>query len=318
MDKVFIAGQKLDMTKMSKSELKGLYLDLLLGFAYYRVRFNNEIFCLVKSNRKSKETPATYKKLAKSINSVLGTPVVFLFDYLEYYERNRLIGQDVYFVVSNKYAFLPYLIINSKPKTSNQKNKLTPAAQYLLLFHLQTNGVDNWSINKLKTHITSYNYIALTRAVVCLENVGLCRTEKDLNKEKHVVFDCSRKELWEKAQRLLIPPIKKIMYCDSMPKGNFLLSGLNALAHYSHINPDDSSSLAITEKEYRIIEQQLKICGLNPIEGRIKIEIWRYPAINADTLLNNCVDRLSLYLTLKDDKDARIEKEMGLMINDLW
>jgi len=318
MDDIIVAGQKLNMAKMSKDELKGLYLDLLLGFDYYRVRFNNEIFCLLKSKRKSKETPVAYKKLANSIKSILGTPVVFVFDSLEYYERNRLIGQGVYFVVSNKYAFLPYLIINTKPKKSNKKNKLTPAAQYILLFHLQTNGIDNWSINQLKTNISDYNYIALTRAIVCLENLDLCRTEKKLNKEKHIVFDFSRKELWEKAQLLLIPPIKKIMYCDSTPKGNFIQSGLNALAHYTHINPDETSSLAITEKEYRVIEPKLKICGLNPIEGKVQIEIWRYPAIYADSLLSNCVDKLSLYLTLKDDKDPRIENELELMINDLW
>lgn len=318
MDDVIVAGQKLEMAKMSKSELKGLYLDLLLGYDYYRINFNKDAFCLLKSKRKNKETPAAYKKLANSIKTVLGTPAVFLFDSLEYYERNRLIGQGVYFVVSNKYAFLPYLIINTKSKKSSQENKLTPIAQYLLLFHLQIKGIDNWSIKQLEENISEFNYIALTRAVVCLENAGLCRTEKDTNKEKHIVFDCLRKELWEKAQLLLIPPIKKIMYCDSMPKGNFIQSGLNALAHYTHINPDDISSLAITEKEYRIIEPQLKMCGLNPIEGRIQIEIWRYPAINVDTLVNNYADRLSLYLTLKGDKDPRIEKEMELMINDLW
>ena len=318
MDNIFIAGQKLDIVKMSKSELKGLYLDLLLGFDYYRVKFNNDIFCLLKSKRESKEAPTVYKKLSKSIENILEKPVVFLFDSLEYYERNRMIGKEVYFVVSDKYAFLPYLIINAKPEKSKHTNKLSPAAQYLLLFHLQTNGIDNWSINQIKTHIADYNYIALTRAVVCLENAGLCRTEKGSKKEKHIIFDCSRKELWEKAQPFLISPIKKILYCDTLPKGDFIQSRVSALAHYTNINPDDCTSLALTDKEYRNIEAQLKTYGLNPIEGRVCIEIWQYPAITNGALLKNYVDKLSLYLTLKDEKDPRLEKELELMITDLW
>lgn len=318
MENIFIAGQKLDIVKMSKSELKGLYLDLLLGFDYYRVKFNNDIFCLLKSKRDSKEAPSMYKKLSKSIENILEKPVVFLFDSLEYYERNRLIDRGVYFVVSDKYAFLPYLIINAKPNKVKRTNELTPAAQYLLLFHLQTDGIDNWSINQIKAHIADYNYIALTRAIVCLENAGLCKTEKDSKKEKHIIFDCSHKELWEKAQTFLISPIKKILYCDTFPKGDFIQSGVSALVHYTNINPDDLITLAVTDKEYRNIEAQLKIYGLNPVEGRIRIEIWQYPAIINGLLLNNYVDKLSLYLTLKDEKDPRLEKELELMIANLW
>jgi len=30
------------------------------------------------------------------------------------------------------------------------------------------------------------------------------------------------------------------------------------------------------------------------------------------------VDKLSLYMTLKNDSDARVENELEIMINELW
>ena len=63
--------------------------------------------------------------------------MVVILDSLSYYERERLINQGVYFVISDKYAFLPSLIVNvqAKKKVKNPA-RLTPAAQYVLLYYL--------------------------------------------------------------------------------------------------------------------------------------------------------------------------------------
>ena len=54
--------------------------------------------------------------------------------------------------------------------------------------------------------------------------------------------------------------------------------------------------------------------GLNKMDGHIKIEVWEYPPIR----LKKVVDKLSLYMTLKNDSDARVENELEIMINELW
>jgi hypothetical protein len=43
------------------------------------------------------------------------------------------------------------------------------------------------------------------------------------------------------------------------------------------------------------------------------LEVWNYPSLSQDY-----ADPISLYLTLKDEKDPRVEKELELMISKIW
>ena len=50
--------------------------------------------------------------------------------------------------------------------------------------------------------------------------------------------------------------------------------------------------------------------------SQCKIEIWRY---NPDVLtLNNCVDELSLYLSLMSDEDERVEEALEILLDNVW
>jgi hypothetical protein len=55
--------------------------------------------------------------------------------------------------------------------------------------------------------------------------------------------------------------------------------------------------------------------NVNPIEGDFCVEIWQYPPIPTD---KEYVDKLSLVLSLQDDHDPRVEKEVELIIEKLW
>jgi len=46
------------------------------------------------------------------------------------------------------------------------------------------------------------------------------------------------------------------------------------------------------------------------------IETWKYPPITPAKFDSDWVDRLSLALTLQDDPDPRVEKEVERLIND--
>lgn len=55
--------------------------------------------------------------------------------------------------------------------------------------------------------------------------------------------------------------------------------------------------------------------NVNPIEGDCCVETWQYPPIPTD---KRYVDKLSLALSLRDNHDPRVEKEVELMIEQLW
>ena len=307
MKQLIITGQTIELVKLEKQDLKGIYVDAIVRFDFYRGQFGEYSFILLKSKRNEMLKPMQYKQMIDRFGEVFQEPILFEFDKLESYQRNRFIERGVHFVVSDKYVFLPFLIINAKDTTTIAGEHLSPVAQYILLSQIQNDKFNNLSIKELEK-LTPYKYVTLSRAIRVLEELELCESIVGSDRVKCLQF-IAAKELWNKAQEYLINPIARIVYC-SETNANIICS-YNALSHYSNLNSDAYEQLAIYEKDYRNFENSSK--DINEHEGAITVEVWMYPLIG-----NKYVDKLSLYLTLRDDKDPRVEKELNKMINDLW
>ena len=307
MKEIQIAGQNIILQKLERAELKGVSVDSWVTYNFYKGEFSGDSFILLESKVDRSLKPLQYKRVDSIIEKALSLPVFFEFEKLETYQRNRFVERGVYFVVSGKYVFLPFLLLNAKEGKSEISSELTPVSQYILLSQIQYNNMENLTIREIEK-ITPYKYVTLTRAIRVLEELELCEVIVGNDRAKRVHFAGS-KELWERAEPYLIDPISKVVYC-SKTKANIVCS-YNALSHFSNLNPDDTDYFAIYEKEYKEFESSSE--GVNNYEGDIKIEVWKYPPISDDF-----VDKLSLYLTLKEDKDPRVEKELKIMISKLW
>jgi len=293
--------------------LKGLNADLLLRFDYYHIIFNQKDLCVIQPKNTESLTPLKYRKITEQIGKIAGMPVAVLMKSLVFYERQRFISQGVYFIVSDKYAFLPSLVANVRVKEKvKQPTRLIPAAQYLLLYYLlDSNGYKKFTIRELEL-ILPYNYLAISRAIINLENLQLCKVSKDGDGTKNIFFDCTKGELWEKSQKYLSSPVKKILYSDNMPVESFSISGINALSHYSRLNQEPYDTMAVWDRMFFALSAQY-----NEIEGIHKIEIWKYPTFMPHQSDKKIVDKLSLYLSMKDDPDARVEKELEKIIENM-
>ncbi|NDV84059.1 hypothetical protein [Bacteroides sp. 51] len=312
---ISILGASQELIPVQRGKLRGLNADMLLRFSFYTIDFNHQILCVIQvKNEQETITPLKYKKITQQVENVMSMPVVVLLGSLPYYERERLISQGVYFIISDKYAFLPSLIANIQAKRREKKTqpKLTPAAQYVLLYYLlKENSENEFTIKRLE-ELVPYNYVTLARAITSLEDCQLCTAEIRDSGIKYICFKDSKRELWLRAQNYLSSPTKKVLYCDSIPEGNFSISGVNALSHYSHLNPEQYGAMAIWDKQFSSEDGHY-----NEIEGLYKIEIWRYPATIPYDSNGGIVDKLSLYLAMKNEPDSRIEKELEIMIEEM-
>lgn len=310
-DYLSILGIRTELIPIKRNQLQGLNADMLLRFAYYTAVFNGQPLCVIKPKRNNEAiTPLKYRKMTEQVETVVGMPVAVSLDSLAYFERERLIKQGVYFVISDDYAFLPSLIVNAKVRKATKSDKLLPASQYILLYYLLSKEAE-FTIKDLENK-TPYNYVALARAVTNLEDCKLCYTETDNTRTKIIRFKETKRELWEKAQNYLVSPVKKTVYCDSIEESRFSVSGVNALSHYSHLNPEQYGSFAIWEKMFNPLEGDY-----NEIEGLYSVEVWKYPTTIPYRPENGIVDKLSLFLSMKDDPDSRIEKELEIMIEEM-
>ena len=310
---ISILGIQTELVSIQRNKLKGLNADLLLRFDYYHAVFNQNELCVIQSKNHDLLTPLKYRKITEQIEKVIGIPVAVLMESLAYYERERFISQGVYFVVSDKYAFLPSLIANIRVKEKGKQSmKLIPSAQYFLLYYLLDNKVNNvFTIRELE-QILPYNYLAISRTIINLENLQLCKVTKDSAGTKNIFFEYTKGELWEKSQKYLSSPVKKVLYSDSIQEGSFSISGINALSHYSRLNPEPYKTMAIWDRMFADLSIQY-----NEIEGINKIEIWKYPTFMPHQSDKKIVDKFSLYLSMKDDPDARVEKELEKLIENM-
>ncbi|MCK9205019.1 MAG: hypothetical protein M0P58_11380 [Bacteroidales bacterium] len=263
-------------------------------------------------------TPDQYKKQMDNLRDMLAAPVILVLKGIESYNRNRLIQKKVNFILENKQVFLPALMIDLKDYLKPErarKEHLTPAAQYLLLFHCQKQNLNATTYRQV-TEAVPYNYLTVSRAVENLTSFGLCTTEG--GKEKLLIFNENGRELWRQASPFLINPVKKGIYInDEIPAKLQIRANINALAHYTNINDKRMSYFAIGVRDFQALHKQGKIRMFSEYDGNYFLEQWKYdPAGLAD---QGFVDRLSLYLAFRDNKDERIGGALERMMEGvLW
>lgn len=307
MKEITIAGQQIELRNLSKQDQKGLWLELIANFKMMQFDFNGQVMLLLVAKGEMDYTNVQRRKISERIESIKHIPAVFYFDNLLTYERDRLVEQGVYFIVADKFAFVPTLIINRLSTKSEIKELFYPSTQYILLYHLQIESLDGLSLKELEDKVP-YKYKTIAKSIKQLEALGLVSLEGSRNKK--LVFELSGKELWDKASTNLIDPIKSIEYTsDVFPEGD--IGGISALSHYSMLAPEDIPTRALTAEWVR--EHTSSIPELHTFEDTQRIEIWKYPPLGT----SGYVDKLSLYLTLKDDKDPRVEKEIEIMMNEI-
>lgn len=311
--KIEIDGKKLLLEKILKEAVRKAVRipDVWIHYALHKTEYMGESMIIMESIVENNFTPMRLKHLSDAVSEAYGVPAVMYFKRLEYYQRQRLRERGLYFIIGNTYVSLPSLIINGKMIDKKPVHMLTPVAQYLLLYHLQVASLTNKTARELE-QITPFLYTTLTRAINVLVELHLCEIKLDEARFKHLIFIDDKQALWEQAKPYLINPISNVSYTDKLTIDYvWPIAGINALSHYSMLNSEQMQTYALTEAEAKQLQKSGTV-DLNPIDGAYRLEKWLYPPIAKD----GYVDRLSLALTLKEDDDPRVEKEVKHIIKD--
>ena len=309
-----ISGIPVELRRLSRNEMKSVYIGAQIRYDFYQFSFKTaEMVLLWPRSPKLVVTSAlSLVKESEILSRSLEKPCVFYFDTLDYNRRIRLVEKNVFFIVGNEYAYLPMLMSYKKIKQPVDTSTLQPCAQYMILRQLESSDINNLTLSELEK-ILPFGYVTITRAVRQLHALKLIAVIADRDtKEKQIRFNLLGRELWQASEKHLASPIKKVLFSDVEPPLG-LPAGIEALSHYSALNPDWQHTVAITKEQYTSVREAL---NTNPDKASpYRIEVWAYPPIPSG---KNIVDKLSLYLSLKNDPDPRVEKELEIMINRLW
>lgn len=312
---IAILGRPIQLQERSKAQMEGATIGDLLTYKFYDGEFHGMPLLFAEPKGKV-ATPRCLSVTANNLTSLLQLPIVFLLPACPAYERQRLIDKDVYFVVSEKYVHLPMLLANERVRKTKQAKALTPVAQYLLLYHLQIGSIEGMAARDIEDKIP-YSYASITLGLTCLEDLGLCKKVAEASKRKVIHFDMKGMNLWEQAQSFLVNPVEERIYCDGLlSDDSFPECGINALAHYTRLNPDPERTIMMSVKQLRNFKSSEALVRPNEFDGNIIIEAWKYPPVTATGVKAEWVDKLSLAISLREDEDPRVEGEVERLINE--
>lgn len=282
--------------------------DFLLGELYdHRIVF-------VEPKSADDVTPSQLQKHIPKIESAFANPVVLVFDEMSYYLKEQLIKSRISFIVPGKQLFIPFMFmdLNEQPKIRTTRLEyFSPSTQCVLIYHLCVNSIQGLNFQQI-ANLFIYTPRTIGRCAKELEDAGVCRIAG--SKSKQLEFSLNKVDIWERALEYLVSPVKESKWLFNEPDDRhcFRVAGIPALSRYSNISSGKMKVYAMEAKTYRELKNMGEVTDTLFNEVNKQLQIWSYDP----TLLtsNDFVDPLSLYLSLKDDPDERVQIELEKML----
>jgi DNA-binding MarR family transcriptional regulator len=248
------------------------------------------------------------------LESRIGKQTVYLSTEINASLRRSLVEKRVSFIIPKSQIYLPKLgiVFNDRyHSTRYTQDSLSPVAQVILIRTILNREYDSVTASEYAGKL-SYAIMSVSRAFTEFVTYGLVSREEHWRR-KPITWLYQGRELWEKALPLLFNPAQKSLWINNSERLSYCLAGISALSRYSMINEDDYLTYATISS---IAKKDFGIHYMNhrnrPSDNFNQLQIWRY---NPKLISNeDVVDRLSLYLSLKDSTDERIQIALDEMM----
>lgn len=256
---------------------------------------------------------ASVKKQIARIQSIEALPVVIVLSKISRSRRQYLIAARIPFVVPEKQLYLPFLGVALQERFEAEvpnPGQLQPSAQLLLFYYLYQNKDRIYMRDAVK--VLGFSAMTITRAVRQLEQTGYFTVEKD-GVQKIMVGNDIRQALFNQLLPFMSSPVRKKIYVEKAEEFTGLsMAGLSALSQISRINPTEIPCYAAYGKTAAWIGTDT----LMDASAQIEIELWKYDPLILGR--DGVVDAFSLFMSLKDDPDERVEEALDELLEQIW
>jgi hypothetical protein len=263
-------------------------------------------------------TPTELDSHARVLQKQLGAEAVFVFDTLPAYDRNRLLKRRIPFIVPHRQMFLPGGMLDLRethgaPPRPQAQAGLSMPAQLLLLHHLQKRPNQDTPFALYEwAEALQYSRMSITRAHRELLDAGLVNPGPPV-KSVMVIFNGDKRNLWDRAlPQLRSPVLREGHYrLKRNPLPSMLDAGLTALAHYTDLAEGPQRTLAAWR---RMLPGPAEAePAPHREEDTVLLQHWWYPPmiLSGD---DRTVDRLSLYLSLRETADERVASALEQLL----
>jgi DNA-binding transcriptional regulator YhcF (GntR family) len=288
---------------------KKLPLFLVDAYSFFETFLLNNPCLIMISKNETELTPNTIQKHLQQVEKKWNDPCIYISDTISSYNRKRLIQHHISFIIPNNQIYIPDFGFDLREHFKQQrihKKLFSPATQTVIILTLLREKNEQSTPSELAATL-GYSPMTMTRVFNELETAGIGKLIKK-GKERLWIFERTRKDLWEQTNDMLRSPIRSRESMKLWPgskMGQIPLAGISALAEITMINSPPLPIYAIGVEEYRQTNIP-KEFQLSPIdEADFELEIWNYNPILFSK--DGKVDPFSLYLSLRETTDERIE-----------
>jgi hypothetical protein len=266
----------------------------------------------------AQQSPAALRKHMDLLRNKQNADVIYVRANVTAYNRKRLIEHKVPFIVPGNQMYLPTLAIDLREhfrRLRSELPKFSPSTQAVVI-HALLRGAEQVFIPLEVAHRLRYSAMTMTRSFDELEAAHLGEVTV-AGRERCLRFTGSRQEIWTKAQPFLRSPVSKRLFIRHIKdKVDGIRAGFTALAQYSMLAPPGYTTYALGREDWKALRQRHEAIEVPTQEpDAYEIEVWSYdPALFAE---HDVADPLSLYLSLKDGHDERIESSLDEMMRKL-
>lgn len=295
------------------TEAEKFPLYLRSGKKYSLLHIGNMECVLIEADESNFSLPSFLKQIVKLPTA--SDNIVLCFKHLDSRQRKALIEAQMPFIVPGSQVYLPFwgIVLQERMKSVKPAPKKLSAAAQLILLHF-IYEVAGWSSRKVdlakRLNLSAMN---VTRAVQELEALELVSVEK-AGRSDYVSAADNRKSLYKKALSYMIDPVQKRLYVRQKPEFEELpMAGEYALGAQSVLNGPQIECKAISRKEYKGVEGVEEIDpAWSSGQDYIQLELWKYDP--RPLAVYRSVDVISLALSLRENKDERVEQAVEEMM----
>ncbi len=285
-------------------------------YALYRLLIGNTWFTAVFLQEEGEFKPAQFIKHMRQVSSINIDELCVVAQSLPSYVRKRLIEQGTAFVIPGVQMYLPLLGMELRERSQRKKtlvvDRFSPATQVVLI---------NWLLGRAEVSVTPlalskqlwYSAMTMSRTLDELEASKIAQVER-LGRERVVTFTGERNAIWQESLPRLRNPVSQTVRIleHELNRQDLLPAGITALSYRSMLNGPNNPEYAISRDGWKAMKKKgvEKIAVEEP--GTCLLQIWCYDPKVLE--VDGYVDPFSLYLSLQDEADERIEMALEEMM----
>lgn len=319
---IYYFNFQITVEEWEKKQQLPLYLSK--GFKFKKVRIENYNFIFLDCNQ-IEVGFSSFLLYIEKVHSYDSTArlIVVLSNNVSDYFKDKLIKNEINFIIPGKMIYVPFLgIVYSEKlqsrfltKIRNKSSYMKPTTQALFLQLVASNDLSRTA--KDFSILLNVSIMSISRAFEDLKNFDLF-TDSDNYYVREYKLRYLGAELWQMGKKYLTNPIKKRIFVkedslDNQLVKELIVSGESALAMSSMLNPPSQKVYGITSKRFKKYEGSLEIIPFAESDS-IMIEVWRHEL----PYNNKVLHPLGIAAVLMGDQDERIEQQVDLMINEYF